>query len=96
MANKNTTYVDGNALVRNFSKLGKYQKAHSTSYNLQKSKEGYIITVCEREEKSNEERTSSLQCEMSEKEATYILYVLYENAVPITHWQDIVKDLLSL
>ncbi len=96
MANKIKGNVDGSALVRNFSTLGTYQKAHSISYNLQKNNDSYIITVCEKQEQNCKEEKSSLQCKVSEKEATAILILLYENAVPITHWQDVVKDLLSL
>lgn len=77
--------------VARFSDLGRLQKAMTLRYSGQAVLDGFEVRVCKEQEGRKREERCLLQgvsCENGEM----ILQFLYENAVPIEHWKEVLQE----
>ena len=75
-----------------FSEIGSLQVQHTITYCLQEVKNFWILTVSQ--QKSNQCRTESVKLSLDREHALQLRDYLYENAVLIESWQDIIADVL--
>lgn len=74
-----------------FSDLGRLQKAMTLHYSGQALLDGFEVRVCKEQDGQHREERCLLQgvsCESGEM----LLQFLYENAVPIEHWKDVLLE----
>ncbi len=76
--------------VRAFSDLGEFQQAYEISYQLQKQGVDFMLEV---RQKNASERAERVLLQLPEEKAMQVLTMLYENAVPLEIWKDVLQDL---
>lgn len=83
---------DGYSLTREFSHLGRFQQAHTLCYALDRQEERLAVRLTRTRQKEQETQQISL-VNWTLEEARLLVRYLYENAVPMENWQDVVTDL---
>ncbi len=83
---------DGYSLTREFSHLGRFQQAHTLCYALDRQEERLAVRLTCTRQKEQETQQISL-VDWTLEEARLLVRYLYENAVPMENWQDVVTDL---
>lgn len=83
---------DGYSLTREFSHLGRFQQAHTLCYALDRQEERLAVRLTRTRQKEQETQQISL-VDWTLEEARLLVRYLYENAVPMENWQDVVTDL---
>ncbi len=78
--------------VRSFSDLGKMQTVHQVKYQLKE--DGSLWEIRLEDESEITHKTDGLLLDCSEPMAYNVLRFLYENAVQLDSWRDIVTDLV--
>lgn len=88
---KQTSY----SLIRNFSDLGEFQSPHSICYSLREGTggKGASLEVTYTEQGKTETRSKEL-LKQSLAQSKRLVQFLYENSIPMEHWEDIVEDLV--
>ena len=76
-------------LERSFSKLGKLQRAHTIRYCCHCVPQGSEISLQEGH------LTECHTLALDKERANLLVRFLYENAVPMETWRDVVEELLS-
>lgn len=74
-----------------FSNLGRLQKAMTLHYSGQAVLDGFEVRVCKEQEGRQREERCLLQG-VSRESGEMLLQFLYENAVPIEHWKDVLRE----
>ncbi len=83
---------DGYSLTREFSHLGRFQQAHTLCYALTGQEERLAVRlICTRQKEQETQQISLVDWTL--EEARLLVRYLYENAVPMENWQDVVTDL---
>lgn len=77
--------------VASFSDLGRLQRAMTLRYSGQELLDGFEVRVCKEQEGRQREERCLLQGVSSES-GEMLLQFLYENAVPIEHWKDVLQE----
>lgn len=85
---------NGYSLTREFSHLGRFQQAHTLCYALRQEDGGLTVSITRTQDARQQTQKISLAAWKPE-EAELLLRYLYENAVPIENWQDVVADLTT-
>lgn len=80
------------SLTREFSHLGKFQQAYTLCYSLQTGEQGLTVSVTKTQDAQQETQKITLVSWQPE-EAKLLVRYLYENAIPMENWQDIVADM---
>lgn len=78
--------------TRAFSDLGKLQAVHQVKYRLKE--DGNLWKIQLEDDSKVENKTDGLLLDCSEGMAYNVLRFLYENAVQLDGWKDIVMDLV--
>lgn len=76
---------------RRFSALGKLQMAHSIQYQLNLTDDGWAIRLEECTDEGTV-RAQQMQLECTGVMAYGLLRFLYENAITLDSWQDVLED----
>lgn len=76
---------------RQFSTLGTLQVAHSVQYQLNQTEDGWEIQLAESTEEGAV-RSQRMQLECTGVIAYELLRFLYENAISLDSWQDVLED----
>ncbi len=74
-----------------FSELGGLQKAMTLRYVGQELPDGFELRVCKEQEGLQREERCFLQG-VSRESGEMLLQFLYENAVPIENWKDVLQE----
>ena len=82
-------------LERAFSTLGRLQQASVQQYKLYWRNGKGEIQLCRRTAAGSQQDKAQVQ-HLSSGQCRDLVYYLYENAVPIESWQDILHDLLAV
>ncbi len=77
--------------VARFSALGRLQKAATLRYSGRALLDGYELQVCKEQEGLQREERCFLRG-ISRESGEMLLEFLYENAVPIEHWGDVLRE----
>ncbi len=78
-------------LRRRFSALGTLQVAHSIQYQLNQTEDGWEIQLAECTEEGDV-RSQRMQLDCTGVMAYELLRFLYENAISLDSWQDVLED----
>lgn len=78
--------------TKRFSTLGRMQKRHTMIYQLEETSGGCVIRVGSIAEGTV--RFESRRVSVSGAAAGQMLRYLYENAVPLENWQDVLENVL--
>jgi hypothetical protein len=78
--------------TKRFSTLGRMQKRHTMIYELEETAGGCVIRVGSIAEGTI--RFESRRVSVSNTAAGQMLRYLYENAVPLENWKDVLEDVL--
>ncbi len=81
---------DALCYVRAFSDLGEYQQAYTVTYRLRRQAFFWEIEIVQ---SGQCVQTDRMQLRMQEEQAVQLLTLLYENAVSIALWRDVIENL---
>ena len=85
---------DGYSLTREFSHLGRFQQAYTLCYALLQEDTKLTVSLTRTQDTRQQTQKISL-VGWEPEEARMLLRYLYENAVPMENWQDVVADLTA-
>ncbi len=80
-----------NERIARFSALGRLQKEATLRYSGQALANGFELRVCKEQEGLQREERCFLQG-VPRESGEMLLQFLYENAVPIEHWEDVLRE----
>lgn len=86
---------DGYSLTREFSHLGRFQQAHTLCYALRQEDDRRLTISLTQTQDTQKETERIALMDWRPEEAGLLLRYLYENAVPMENWQDVVADLTA-
>ncbi len=89
MCEKNQVQEELPCYLRVFSELGEFQKAHTITYQLKPHKNGYAFVV---ERQAETVYTEQITAKIAKAKAEQLLALLYENAVSIEIWRDVLAE----
>lgn len=89
LANQNERWI----FIKGFSPLGKIQKQATLSYSCEKQGPTEYCFSLVRECEGNTTQESTQVYNIKEEQALQMVRFLYENAIPIENWQDVLKEL---
>ncbi len=89
MCEKNQVQEDVQCYLRVFSELGDFQKAHTITYQLKSHKNGYAFVLKQQTETLH---TDQITVKIAKAKAEQLLALLYENAVSIEIWRDVLAE----
>lgn len=79
--------------IRTFSELEGLQAAHQLTYRIRPQNEGWRFELEKSTKTEREQEAFVLRC--PKKAAYELIRFLYENAVPLESWQDILEDAIT-
>lgn len=79
------------SLVREFSNLGCYQRQHSIRYAVETTGDQLCMTL----QKVQDDKTETQKLMLSHllpEQGKQLVQFMYENAIPIENWKDVLKE----
>ncbi len=89
MCEKNQVQQGVRSYLRVFSELGEFQKAHTIAYHLQQHENGYVFVL---EQQAETRCVEQITVNIAKAQAEQLLALLYENAVSIEIWRDVLAE----
>lgn len=80
------------SLVREFSDLGCYQRQHSIRYAVEPAEDRLCLTLQKVQDDKTEIQKLMLPT-LSPEQGRQLVIFMYENAIPIENWKDVLNDL---